>query len=49
MIATVPGKSSISGEGSPYMNHVMSLQRAVAGFSSQTSAQGSSVCTKFSI
>lgn len=36
MIATVPGTGSISGEGTPCMNHVTSLQRAVAGFSSQT-------------
>lgn len=49
MMATVPAIDSVSGEGTPCMYHVISLQRVLAGFSSQTSAQGSSACAQFSV
>lgn len=49
MIATVPDKVLLVEKGGPRLYHVISLQRALAGFSSQTSTQGSCACTQFGV
>lgn len=49
LIATVPAIGSVSGKGLHVCITFITFQRALAGFSSQTSAQGSSACTQFSV